>query len=125
MSSLQSFKDLNCWKAATEIRLYISKNILPKFPLEEKFALTSQLRRSSRSVSDNIAEGYGRFHYQENIQFCRISRGSLCESLNQIITANDENYIDEITLNEYRVLFEKTKSLINGYINYLSKAKNA
>ena len=90
-----------------------------------KTSLTSQLRRSSRSVSDNIAEGYGRFHYQENIQFCRISRGSLCESLNQIITANDENYIDEITLNEYRVLFEKTKSLINGYINYLSKAKNA
>ena len=64
MSSLQSFEDLNCWKAATEIRLYVSKNILPKFPSDEKFALTSQLRRSSRSVSDNIAEGYGRFHYQ-------------------------------------------------------------
>jgi four helix bundle protein len=40
--------------------------------MEEKYALTSQLRRSSRSISDNIAEGYGRFHYQENIQFCRI-----------------------------------------------------
>ena len=125
MSSLQSFEDLNCWKAATEIRLYVSKNILPKFPSDEKFALTSQLRRSSRSVSDNIAEGYGRFHYQENIQFCRIARGSLCESLNQMITAKDETYIDELILNEYRELFEKTKSLINGYINYLKKAKDA
>ena len=125
MSSLQSFEDLNCWKAATEIRLYVSKNILPKFPSDEKFALTSQLRRSSRSVSDNIAEGYGRFHYQENIQFCRIARGSLCESINQMITAKDETYIDELILNEYRELFEKTKSLINGYINYLKKAKDA
>ena len=125
MNSLQSFEDLNCWKAATEIRLYVSKNILPKFPSDEKFALTSQLRRSSRSVSDNIAEGYGRFHYQENIQFCRIARGSLCESINQMITAKDETYIDELILNEYRELFEKTKSLINGYINYLKKAKDA
>ena len=125
MSSLQSFEDLNCWKAATELRLYVSKNILPKFPPEEKFALISQLRRSSRSVSDNIAEGYGRFHYQENIQFCRIARGSLCESLNQMITAKNETYIDELILNEYRELFEKTKSLINGYINYPKKAKDA
>ena len=125
MSWLQSFEDLNCWKAATELRLYVSKNILPKFPLDEKFTLTNQLKRSSRSISDTIAEGYGRFHYQENIQFCRIARGSLCESLNQVITAKDEIYIDEITLNEYRELFEKTKSLINGYINYLKKAKDA
>ena len=125
MNSLQSFEDLNCWKAAREIRLYVSKNILPKFPPEEKFALTSQLKRSSRSISDNIAEGYGRFHYQENIQFCRIARGSLCESLNQVITANDEQYIGELNFNEYRELFEKTKSLINGYINYLKKAKDA
>ena len=64
MSSLQSFEDLNCWKATTEIRLYFSRNILPKFPSDEKFALTSQLRRSSRSVSDNIAEGYGRIFFE-------------------------------------------------------------
>ena len=125
MGSLSSFEELNCWKAATELRIYVSKNILPRFPLNEKFTLTNQLKRSSRSVSDNIAEGYGRFHYQENIQFCRIARGSLCESLNQVITAKDEVYIDEIILNEFRELFEKTKSLINGYINYLKKAKDA
>ena len=125
MGSLSSFEELNCWKAPTELRIYVSKNILPRFPLNEKFTLTNQLKRSSRSVSDNIAEGYGRFHYQENIQFCRIARGSLCESLNQVITAKDEVYIYEIILNEFRELFEKTKSLINGYINYLKKAKDA
>ena len=125
MSSLQSFEDLHCWKAAREIRLYISEKIIPKIPVDEKYALISQIRRSSRSISDNISEGFGRFHFQENIQFCRIARGSLCETLNQVITANDENYIDDEVLIVFRTLFDKTKSLINGYINYLNKAKNA
>ena len=123
MSSLRSFEDLECWKSARDLRIFVSKQILPKFPTEEKFALTSQLRRSSRSVSDNIAEGYGRFHYQENIQFCRIGRGSLCESLNQVITAHDEYYIDDNLLKEFRIKYERTLLLLNGYINYLGKAK--
>ncbi len=123
MSSLQSFEDLECWKSARELRMFVSQNIIPKFPIEEKYALTSQLRRSSRSVSDNIAEGYGRFNYQENIQSCRIARGSLCESLNQVITARDEEYIDDYLLQQYRERFEKTKAILNGYINYLVKTK--
>jgi four helix bundle protein len=61
MSSLKSFEDLECWKAVRELRMFVAQNIIPKFPVEEKYALTSQLRCSSRSVSDNIAEGYGRF----------------------------------------------------------------
>ena len=61
------------------------QNSIPKFPIEEKHALTSQIIRSSKSISDTIAEGFGRFHYQENIQFCSIARGSLNESLNQVL----------------------------------------
>jgi four helix bundle protein len=123
MSSIKSFEDLECWKSARELRIFVAQNIIPKFSIEEKYALTSQLRRSSRSVSDNIAEGYGRFHYQENIQFCRIARGSLCESLNQVITAKDENYIEEDLLQQFRERFERTKAILNGYINYLVKTK--
>jgi four helix bundle protein len=123
MSSLKSFEDLECWKAARELRIFVAQNIISKFSIEEKYALTSQLRRSSRSVSDNIAEGYGRFHYQENIQFCRIARGSLHESLNQVITARDENYIEEDLLQQFRERFERTKAILNGYINYLVKTK--
>ena len=123
MSSIKSFEDLECWKSARELRIFVAQNIIPKFSIEEKYALTSQLRRSSRSVSDNIAEGYGRFHYQENIQFCRIARGSLCESLNHVITAKDENYIEEDLLQQFRERFERTKAILNGYINYLVKTK--
>lgn len=124
MSSLKSFEDLECWKASRSLRIFVSEEILSKFPSDEKFALTTQLKRSSRSVGDNIAEGYGRFHHQENIQFCRIGRGSLFESLNQVITAFDENYIDEVTVLKFREMFERTNALLNGYINYLIKAKN-
>jgi four helix bundle protein len=123
MSSIRSFEDLECWKAAREIRIFVAEQIIPKFPTEEKFALTSQLKRSSRSVDDNISEGYGRFHYQENIQFCRTARGSLCESFNQVITARDENYIEEDLLQQFRERFERTKAILNGYINYLVKTK--
>jgi four helix bundle protein len=123
VSSIRSFEDLECWKAAREIRIFVAEQIIPKFPVEEKFALTSQLKRSSRSVGDNISEGYGRFHYQENIQFCRTARGSLCESLNQVITARDENYIEEDLLQQFRERFERTKAILNGYINYLVKTK--
>jgi four helix bundle protein len=121
--SSKSFEDLECWKAARELRFFVSQNILPKFPIDEKYALTSQLKRSSRSVSDNIAEGFGRFHYQENIQFCRIARGSLTEALNQVITALDENYIEEDLLQKFKERFERTKAILNGYINYLGKTK--
>lgn len=123
MAQINSFEDLECWKAATELRRYVSKRILPKFPPDENFALTNQLRRSSRSISDNISEGYGRFHFQENIQSCRMARGSLCESLNQVIIARDENYIEEEVLLEYRQIYERIKAILNGYINYLNKAK--
>jgi four helix bundle protein len=123
MGNINSFEDLECWKASRELRMFVSRDIIPKFPLDEKFALTSQLRRSSRSVGDNIAEGFGRYNHQENIHACRIARGSLCEALNQVVTATDENYIDNQTLDEFRLIFEKTKAILNGYINYLKKAK--
>jgi len=124
MSVINSFEDLECWKAARALRIFVTNEVLKKLPINEKYDLNSQLRRSSRSVSDNIAEGFGRYHYQENIQSCRVARGSLHESLNQVITALDEGYITEEVLKEFRVLFVKTLSILNGYINYLIKRKS-
>lgn len=78
MSEIKSFEDLHCWQVGRELRNEV-KVLIKRFPDHEKYELVSQMRRASRSVTHNIAEGYGRFHYQENIQFCRISRGSLHE----------------------------------------------
>ncbi len=98
-------------------------NVVKKFPPHEKFSLTDNMTRAARSVTQNIAEGYGRFHFQENIQFCRQSRGSLQELIDQFITAHDEQYITDNEYQEARTLIKKSLALLNGYIHYLSKAK--
>ena len=91
---IESFEDLECWKACRKVRKYVIE-IIKKFPPEEKYALTDGMRRYSRSTTENIAEGFGRYHYGENIQFCRISRGSLHEFNDQFISALDDSYITE------------------------------
>jgi len=120
---INSFENLECWKACRESRQFIS-GLIKKFPSEEKYALADGMRRASRSITENIAEGFGRFHFQENIQFCRISRGSIFELMDQLITAFDEHYISEGEYRSARELLEKSKRLLNGYINYLKRAKN-
>ncbi|MEQ8530725.1 MAG: four helix bundle protein [Imperialibacter sp.] len=122
MANLKSFEELECWKAGKELRVFVSK-LAKRFLMDERYALTSQIKRSSRSVTNNIAEGYGRFHFQENIQFCRQGRGSLYETLDHLLIAKEEEYIDEPDLIAGRQLIEKTTTILNGYIKYLSEAK--
>ena len=71
----------------------------------------------------NIAEEFRRFHFQENIQFCRQSRGSLHELIDQFITSRDEGFIKDDEYVEGRKLISKALALLNGYINYLSQQK--
>lgn len=123
MSNFTSFEELGCWKEARNLRLFVAKEIVTKLPNSEKFGLTDQIKRCSRSVGNNIAEGYGRFHFQENIQFCRIARGSLFETLDHGIIAFDEGFISEDILNELRIIHDKTLKILNGYIKYLKNQK--
>jgi four helix bundle protein len=117
---VESFEDLDCWKAATEVRRFTAQ-LLANYPKEERYALTIQMKRAARSGTHNIAEGYGRFHYQENIQFCRQSRGSLYELLDQYITSRDENYITDEQYQEGRKLLVTAIRILNGYIKYLNR----
>ncbi len=121
--AIHRFEDLECWKACREARKYVY-SIIKKFPAEEKYSLTDGMRRASRSTTENIAEGFGRFHHQENIQFCRISRGSIFELMDQFITALDAKYITDNEYTKGRELLEKSKNILNGYISYLQKAKD-
>jgi len=117
-----NFESLDVWKECRIYRKEISGTV-KSFPNEEKFRLTDQLIRASRSVTANIAEGHGRYHFQENSQFCRHARGSLSETLDHLICALDENYISEIQLNKLREQYEKCMKLLNGYIGFLQKQK--
>jgi four helix bundle protein len=93
------------------------------FPKEENFLLAAQTKDSARSVTANIAEGYGRYHYQEAIQFCRIARGSLLETYDHLSSALDENYITEDRFNELKKQYENVLKMLNGYIAYLQRRK--
>ncbi|HEY0653184.1 MAG TPA: four helix bundle protein, partial [Chryseosolibacter sp.] len=106
MALIKSFEELQCWKVGRELRVEISKAI-KTFPEHEKFELVSQMRRASRSVTNNIAEGFGRYHYQEFIRFCRISRGSLTELSDHLTIAWDETYISKNQHDNLRAKVER------------------
>lgn len=118
---MNSFEQLEVWKECRIFRIE-ANNIASTFPANEKYRLGDQIIRSSRSITANIAEGYGRFHYQETIQFCRQARGSLYETLKHYICAFDNGFITESILSTQRTRVEKCLKLLNGYILYL-KAK--
>ena len=116
------FRDLEVWKQCREIRREVWR-LVKTFPKEEKFRLSDQMIRSSRSSTDCIAEGYGRFHYQENIQFCRHARGSLFELMNQADTALECEYINDEYFNKLIDKIQNAIRTLNGYIRYLKKQK--
>lgn len=118
----KSFKELEAWKRARGLRKDLSL-LVKEFPDIERYRLSDQMIRASRSVTANIAEGYGRFHFQENIQFCRQARGSLTEIQDHLTVALDENYITEQRSKELNEQVEECHRILNGYINYLIKSK--
>ena len=114
----KTFQDIKAWQLGREFRHKVY-TISKKFPQEEKFCLTQQIRRSVISITANIAEGYGRYSYQENINFCRISRGSVNETLDHLQTALDENYISQQEFTDLDQAGREIEKAINGYISYL------
>ena len=82
------------------------------------------MKRAARSATQNIAEGFGRFHYKENLQFCRISRGSLFELNDDLITSIDEGFINKEDYELGRNKISNALALLNGYIKYLNQKAN-
>ena len=117
-----TFETLEVWKAARELRKEVS-SLAKTLPPVEQYRLADQMIRASRSVTANIAEGHGRYHYQENIQFCRQSRGSLYELLDHLTVALDENYVTKETFESLRGKLLNVVKLLNGYISYLKSRK--
>jgi four helix bundle protein len=97
--------------------------LLKQLPPDERYALGVQMRRAAVSITNNIAEGHGRWHYQENIHFCRISRGSVDELIDDINTCQDEGYGDQALVGELKIEAYDLIRRINSYIAYLRKTK--
>jgi four helix bundle protein len=117
-----SLDKFELYKLARKFRKNIY-SLVKKLPVEEKYCLAPQMRKAALSVSNNIAEGHGRWHYKENIQFCRISRISIEEVIDDLNTCEDENYFDLEIIKTHKAEAYFLIKKINGYIAYLKKTK--
>ena len=115
----KDFNTLEAWIRVRELKLFLYSEVIPMLPAEEKFNLNVQIRKSAVSGTANIAEGYGRHNYKDSIRFYRISRGSIYESKDHLMSCYDLHYISHPVLDRGLVLIEKAKAALNGYIKYI------
>jgi four helix bundle protein len=121
-SEFRTFEDLEVYKAAREFRkkMYGVARRLPDF---EKFGLASQICRAAVSLTNNMAEGHGRYHFADQVRFFLGSRGSLQESVDDINVCNDEKYLEGDEITELKREAWRVLGLINGYLRYLRDRK--
>jgi len=115
-----SFERLDVWKKSRLLtkEIYL---LTKKFPDDEKFGITSQLRRAIISVCSNIAEGSSRKSKKDQAHFYNISYSSLTESLNQLIISNDLGYLKDESLEEIRNEIHTISLMLNRLIAYSNK----
>ncbi len=120
---ITSYTELEVWKQTKDLvkEIYLATGCFPK---EELFGLTSQMRRCSVSIPSNIAEGCGRNHTKDSIQFFFIARGSLYELETQLHLSYDLNFIDKNKLEKLLNHLLHSRKLLNGFIRYYQQIKD-
>ena len=117
---MRSFQDLEAWQICREVRQRMSA-LARQLPSRERFALTDQLVRASRSATANLAEGYGRYQYPDMVRFARQARGSLYEVLDHLTVALDEGYIPKAEFDEESAQVNRAIQVVKGFIRFLRK----
>jgi four helix bundle protein len=121
-SGFQTFEDLDAYKAAREFRKAMY-GVTRKLPGFEKFELASQIRRAAVSLTNNIAEGHGRFHYLDQIKFMLQARGSLQELIDDLNVCADEAYLPFPEVEQLKRQGWLVLRLLNGYLRWLRECK--
>jgi len=119
-AKINNFTDLVVWQEAEKLVLIIYK-LTKNFPKDELFGLVSQLRRASLSITSNIAEGFGRYHFKDKIRFYHQARGSNSEVENLILICTRLNYINQSDCNGIIQQIRTIQQLLNGLINATGK----
>ena len=122
MGEIKHFSDLDAWKINHQAALLIYK-ITKDFPQAERFGMIDQLRRAATSVTANIAEGWGRYHYQDRIRFYYQARGSNSEVENFLLLAKDLAYSTEKDFQVIYALVKQGNQIISGLIRSIEKRK--
>jgi four helix bundle protein len=120
----KSLDTLELYQMARFFRKRIT-DLASTFPKEERYLLVAQIKDSARSITANIAEGYGRYYYQDAIKFYRISRGSLLETMDHLSSALDESYVNDTTFTGCKQDQENLLKKLNSYIAYIKRLKDA
>ena len=123
-SSGSTFEDLEVYQVAREFRKSMYE-IAKHLPEIEKFGLVSQMRRAALSLTNNIAEGHGRFHFLDQIKFTLQSRGSLEELIDDLNACEDEQYLPKQEISALKDKGWRVRQLIDGYIRYLRAQLNS
>lgn len=117
---ISHFTQLEAWRINHSLVLKLYK-LTDKFPGSERFGLISQIKRAVISITANIAEGFGRYHYKDKIKFYLIARGSSMEIQNYLIVSHDLNYLSENDFNELKQISFSGYKLICGLISSINK----
>ena len=121
MASFKSFEEMESWQVAREIsREIYSCSSLGEFAKD--FGLKDQMRRSSGSMMDNIAEGFERGGKNEFVQFLAIGKGSAGELKSQLYRSFDNRYIDNNTFDALYAKADQYGKMVQGLISYLNKS---
>ena len=123
MTDEKGFEGLKVWQKAHQLMLDIHTKLIPVLPKDEKWGLCDQIRRSSKSIGANIAEGYGRHYYMDNVRFCYNARGSLDETVNHIRDSFDLKHCPDDLYRDLRARAEEVRKMLNGYISWLKTQK--
>src|SRR5437773_11865177 len=122
-ATFRTFEDLDVYKKAREFRKRMYA-VARKLPDSEKYELGRQIRRASVSLTNNIAEGHGRYHYLEEIKFELQARGSLAELVDDLNVCKDEDYLSATDVADLKKQAREVQRLINGYIRFLRSRKS-
>jgi len=123
MEDYRGLDHLEIWQVAINFAVYVQRSIIPQFPVEEKWGLSAQLRRSVQSIPANIAEGYGRYYFTENVRFCYIARGSLEETYSHLVMANRLDYLSSSDFQSCNTETIRLRQMLHGYIAFLKRSK--
>lgn len=119
---MPTFKDLKIWQEAVRLMMEVHR-LCEKLPREEKFLLVDQARRSSSSVSDNISEGYGSYHYKDKVNRFYDARKESAETQNHILKMERKEFIPGDVSEKLFDAYQNLIRGINGYINYLKRKR--
>ena len=120
VTKIQTFYDLTAWQRSHTLVLEVYK-VTRRFPKEELFGITNQIRRAASSITANIAEGFARYHFKDKTRFYHQARGSVAEVQNFLTLARDLAILDQQSHKTLHEQADEARRLINGLIRSMPK----